>query len=73
MKALVYIKPNTIELRDVPEPAPLSDEVLVRVDAVGICGPDMHAYHGHDARRSCLATKRQGASQADLMPACALL
>lgn len=51
MKALVYTKPNTIELRDVLEPAPLSDEVLVRVDAVGICGSDMHAYHGHDTRR----------------------
>lgn len=51
MKALVYTKPHTIELRDVSEPSPLSDEVLVRVDAVGICGSDMHAYHGHDTRR----------------------
>lgn len=51
MKALVYTKPNTIELRDVSEPAPLSGEVLVHVDAVGICGSDMHAYHGYDARR----------------------
>ena len=25
--------------------------MLVRVEAVGICGSDMHAYHGHDARR----------------------
>jgi L-iditol 2-dehydrogenase len=51
MKALVYIKPNAIELRDVPEPQALSGEVLVKVDAVGICGSDMHAYHGHDSRR----------------------
>ncbi len=51
MKALVYTKPNAIELRDVAEPQPLNDEVLVKVDAVGICGSDMHAYHGHDARR----------------------
>jgi L-iditol 2-dehydrogenase len=51
MKALVYTKPNTIEFRDVAEPFPLNGEVLVRVDAVGICGSDMHAYHGHDARR----------------------
>jgi 2-desacetyl-2-hydroxyethyl bacteriochlorophyllide A dehydrogenase len=33
----------------VPEPGP--GELLVRVEAVGICGSDMHAYHGHDSRR----------------------
>jgi alcohol dehydrogenase len=26
--------------------------VLIRVDAVGICGSDMHAYHGKDPRRN---------------------
>lgn len=51
MKALVYTNPNTVELRDVPEPLPANDEVLVKVDAVGICGSDMHAFHGRDARR----------------------
>jgi L-iditol 2-dehydrogenase len=51
MKALVYTGPNAVEFRDIPEPQPLNDEVLVKVDAVGICGSDMHAYHGHDARR----------------------
>jgi 2-desacetyl-2-hydroxyethyl bacteriochlorophyllide A dehydrogenase len=25
--------------------------VILRIDAVGICGSDMHAYHGHDPRR----------------------
>ena len=51
MKALVYTQPNTLLLREEPEPSPRNDEVLVRVDAVGICGSDMHAYHGHDSRR----------------------
>ncbi len=51
MKALVYLGPNAIELRDVPEPVAEAGEVLVRVEAVGICGSDMHAYHGHDSRR----------------------
>ncbi len=51
MKALVYIGPNSLVLRDEPEPTPESGEVLIKVDAVGICGSDMHAYHGHDARR----------------------
>jgi threonine dehydrogenase-like Zn-dependent dehydrogenase len=51
MRALVYTGPTAIELRDEPEPAPCKDEVLVRVEAVGICGSDMHAYHGLDPRR----------------------
>lgn len=51
MKALVYTGPNSLVFRDEPDPVPLADEVLVRVEAVGICGSDMHAYHGFDARR----------------------
>jgi len=37
--------------RDEPQPAASVGEVLIRVDAVGICGSDMHAYHGRDPRR----------------------
>jgi 2-desacetyl-2-hydroxyethyl bacteriochlorophyllide A dehydrogenase len=51
MKALVYTKPNEIVYRDEPEPIPGSGEVLVKVGSTGICGSDMHAYHGHDPRR----------------------
>ncbi|OYY07541.1 MAG: galactitol-1-phosphate 5-dehydrogenase, partial [Rhizobiales bacterium 35-68-8] len=51
MKALIYTGPNRLELCTTPDPVPLEGEVLVRVEAVGICGSDMHAYHGHDARR----------------------
>jgi alcohol dehydrogenase len=29
----------------------VAGEVVLRIDAVGICGSDMHAYHGHDPRR----------------------
>jgi alcohol dehydrogenase len=52
MKALVYTHPNEVTYRDEPEPALAADEVVLRIDAVGICGSDMHAYHGHDPRRS---------------------
>lgn len=38
-------------LSDVAEPEPASGEVLIRIDSVGICGSDMHAYLGHDDRR----------------------
>jgi 2-desacetyl-2-hydroxyethyl bacteriochlorophyllide A dehydrogenase len=51
MKALVYTGPAQMTYREEPAPARVGDEVLIRVDAVGICGSDMHAYHGHDPRR----------------------
>jgi L-gulonate 5-dehydrogenase len=52
MKALVYTGPHEMEVRDVGEPAPSADdEVLIKVAACGICGSDMHAWHGHDERR----------------------
>ncbi|MFI4904721.1 MAG: alcohol dehydrogenase catalytic domain-containing protein, partial [Burkholderiales bacterium] len=51
MKALVYTAPDAVTYRDEPTPARGDGEVLIRVDAAGICGSDMHAYHGHDPRR----------------------
>ena len=51
MKALVYTGTKQMTYREEPTPARVADEVLIRVDAVGICGSDMHAYHGHDPRR----------------------
>jgi alcohol dehydrogenase len=51
MKALVYTAPESLEYRDEPDPLPGPAEALVRIDAVGICGSDMHAWHGHDPRR----------------------
>ncbi len=51
MKALVYTAPDEVTYRDEPAPAAAEGEVLLRIEAVGICGSDMHAYHGHDPRR----------------------
>ena len=51
MKALVYTDTLELQYRDEPEPTPTAGEALVKIEAVGICGSDMHAYHGHDARR----------------------
>ncbi len=51
MKALVQTAPNTLLYRDEPDPAPVVGEAIIRVEAVGICGSDMHAIHGHDSRR----------------------
>jgi len=47
MRAAVLTEPNRFELRDRPRPEPGPDEVLVGIDAVGICGSDVHYYeHG---------------------------
>lgn len=51
MKALVYTAPETLVCREEPVPCLPAGECLVRVEAVGICGSDMHAYLGHDERR----------------------
>lgn len=51
MKALVYTGPNEVSLQDQPYPDLSEGEVVLGIDAVGICGSDLHAYHGHDSRR----------------------
>jgi alcohol dehydrogenase len=47
----MYTGTQAMEMRDVPEPVPAAGDVLLRIDAVGICGSDLHAWHGHDPRR----------------------
>ncbi|MEM6481087.1 MAG: alcohol dehydrogenase catalytic domain-containing protein [Pseudomonadota bacterium] len=51
MKALIYEGVETLTHRDAPPPQPAPGEELIRIEAVGICGSDMHAYLGHDNRR----------------------
>lgn len=47
MKAAVMHKPGHIVIEEMPVPAPASDEVLIKVMAVGVCGSDVHYFeHG---------------------------
>jgi len=48
MKAVIKyaLGEGNVELRDVSEPTPGSDEVKIEVKAAGICGSDLHIYHG---------------------------
>ena len=46
MKAVLNTAKQTIEVRDIDEPKAAPGEVLVRVRACGICGSDLHFYHG---------------------------
>jgi alcohol dehydrogenase len=51
MKALVYTQPNEMQILDRPYPSLDTEEVVLKIESVGICGSDMHAFHGHDPRR----------------------
>lgn len=47
MKAAILFGPRDLRVVDAPTPALTDDKsVLIRVRAVGICGSDVHAYHG---------------------------
>ncbi len=46
MKSIRILEPNRVELAEVPLPEPLEDEVLIRVEASGICGTDIHILRG---------------------------
>ena len=54
MKALVYTGVEEMEFREEKEPSEKPGESILKVHASGICGSDMHAYHGKDERRICL-------------------
>ncbi len=51
MKALVYTGTEKIEYKDFGDPTLSNGESIIKVSASGICGSDMHAYHGKDERR----------------------
>ena len=51
MKALVYTDTQMSEIRDVEVPVAGDGQVIVDLAFCGICGSDMHAWHGHDERR----------------------
>lgn len=46
MKAIVYDGPRSFAYRDVAEPSPGDDEVVIRVRACGVCGTDLHIHEG---------------------------
>ena len=51
MRALVYTDIQTLIYREEKNPKTINGESIIKVSASGICGSDMHAYHGHDNRR----------------------
>lgn len=51
MKSLLLSEYSHLEIADMPQPAVGHGEVLVRVEACGICGSDVHGYDGSSGRR----------------------
>ncbi len=47
MKQAVMLSPGKIEFRDVSKPEKLkSNEILLKIQRIGICGSDVHVFHG---------------------------
>lgn len=50
MKAAAYDEfGGPITVRDLPDPVPAENDVIVRVRATGVCRSDLHGWHGHDS------------------------
>ena len=47
MRAVTFQAPGDVRLEDRPEPEmDAGDDAVVRVEATGVCGSDLHIYHG---------------------------
>src|SRR5215210_9394328 len=50
MRAVTFQAPGEVRVEERPEPQPVApDDAVVRVEATGICGSDLHIYHGRVA------------------------
>ncbi len=50
MQALLYLPSYELEVREVECPRPGADEIVVRVEAAGICGSDLHGVASRSPR-----------------------
>ena len=47
MRAVTYQSPGEVRVEEKPDPeVGTPDEAVVRVEATGVCGSDLHLYHG---------------------------
>src|SRR3954469_16686142 len=51
MQALVWEGPRQMNLREVADPQPAAQEVLIKVIFSGICGSELGGYLGHNSLR----------------------
>ena len=47
MRAVTFQAPGVVSVEERPEPEPIDPEdAVVRIEATGVCGSDLHIYHG---------------------------
>ena len=46
MKQQILVEPGKIKFREIPIPEVKENEVMIKIICIGICGSDIHAYHG---------------------------
>lgn len=46
MLQAIMTKPGTIEFREIEKPSIKADEILINIKHIGVCGSDIHVYHG---------------------------
>jgi threonine dehydrogenase-like Zn-dependent dehydrogenase len=47
MRAVTFQAPGVVSVEERPEPELLErDDAIVRVEATGVCGSDLHIFHG---------------------------
>jgi 2-desacetyl-2-hydroxyethyl bacteriochlorophyllide A dehydrogenase len=46
MKQAIMVAPGEIQIRQVSAPSAQAGEVLLRIRRIGVCGSDIHVYHG---------------------------
>jgi 2-desacetyl-2-hydroxyethyl bacteriochlorophyllide A dehydrogenase len=55
MKASILIAPTKFEIREIPDPKPAENQVVVKVKCVGVCGTDVAVYRGeHQAKKDVI-------------------
>src|SRR5213080_643112 len=52
MRAVIIDAPGEVRVGSLPDPTPRPDELLIRVEACGICGTDLHIIDG-DSPLAC--------------------
>lgn len=56
MRIATLTEPGKIVLSETGKPSPKENEVLIKVEYIGICGSDIHAYHGNHPFIHCPVT-----------------
>lgn len=65
MRAMVYTRPNVVEMCDVQSPSAGDGEVLVKVASVGICGSELHGISSPAFRKPPLIMGHEFAGTTD--------